>query len=365
VLGVLVAPAQARIVLDKNIDGVRPGMTAAKVRQRLGKPAEVNHEHGAIAFDVWTYGRSARSYGRVYVLFLRHGKKLGGADTVGTLRPSQRAANGVHVGMTLKRLRTRMKGLVCKFGLCFTHDPTSYDGIVTRFVLGGPPGHVVVSKVELVRVTPPKPKAPPAPRAPRPAAEGGPNVARDFIVGCPCWPHSAIGFDVKPLAHEDHSYALVQNYNWDFGDGTKTSGWYESAATHEYQAPGTYTVTLTMVDEEGSRWYITKQVEVRTPRPASESPNPLMYKDFEVACADESCTPGSGIFFNLVYAPADEGSAYSYPVIVGWDFGDGTLGDGSGSVSHTYSQPGTYAVTVTMADGNDEWYVTKQVQITG
>ncbi len=38
------------------------------------------------------------------------------------------------------------------------------------------------------------------------------------------------------------------NYSWDFGDGTTGTG---AAATHSYLLPGTYTVTLTVVDANG------------------------------------------------------------------------------------------------------------------
>src|SRR4051794_13857785 len=139
VAAVLAAPPDARILLDKSIDGVGPGMTAAQVRQRLGKPVDVYRSRGSIPSDVWGYGRERTHYGgRIYVLFLRHGKKLAPADFVGTLSPSERTGSGIHVGMTLKSLRGHVPGLVCKYGLCFTHDPGTYDGLNTRFVLNKP-----------------------------------------------------------------------------------------------------------------------------------------------------------------------------------------------------------------------------------
>jgi hypothetical protein len=261
-------------------------------------------------------------------------------------------------------LRARAPGLVCKFGLCFTHDPLTYDGFATRFVFSQEHKATVVSKIELIRLKPPKPHAPPAPSGPRPAAEGGPNVARDFTTSCPCWPGQAAGFDIVSK-REQPSYALVEAYEWDFGDGGKAGGWYESAASHAYEKPGTYTVTLTMVDEEGSSWFLTKTVEVKAPRPAAESSNPLMYKDFDVLCPNDSCSAGSLFTFNPVLVPED--GVHSYPILVSFDWGDGTVEaqDGSTYATHTYDQPGSYAVTMTMADENGErWFVTKAVQVT-
>jgi PKD repeat protein len=190
-------------------------------------------------------------------------------------------------------------------------------------------------------------------------------VSRNFTFDCPCWPGDAVGFDVDH-PREQPSYALVQAYEWDFGDGQKTGGWYESATSHAYRQPGTYTVTLTMVDEEGARWFLTKTIEVKAPRPAAESPNPLMYKDIEVVCPDDNCSAGSYLTFNPVLVPED--GVHSYPVIVSWDWGDGSSEPPYSSTyaTHAYSQPGSYAVTMNLADENgDRWFVTKQVQITG
>ena len=40
----------------------------------------------------------------------------------------------------------------------------------------------------------------------------------------------------------------VEGYYWDFGDGTTAAG---ITAAHVYGADGTYTVTLTVVDDQG------------------------------------------------------------------------------------------------------------------
>ncbi|MCB1849724.1 MAG: PKD domain-containing protein [Gammaproteobacteria bacterium] len=52
----------------------------------------------------------------------------------------------------------------------------------------------------------------------------------------------------------------IIRYEWDFGDGTTTTG---IAPSHVYTATGTYTVTLTAIDRAGQRTAVTHAIEVR------------------------------------------------------------------------------------------------------
>ena len=61
----------------------------------------------------------------------------------------------------------------------------------------------------------------------------------------------------------------VTSYEWDFGDGSTPST--DAAVSHDYAAPGSYDVTLTVQDEAGNANSVTMTVEVRAVSPkASE-----------------------------------------------------------------------------------------------
>ncbi|WP_457591413.1 PKD domain-containing protein, partial [Geoglobus sp.] len=63
-------------------------------------------------------------------------------------------------------------------------------------------------------------------------------------------------FDASPSYDRD---GAVVSYAWDFGDGTTASG---VTASHTYSSPGTYTVNLTVTDNDGLSSTTSKQITV-------------------------------------------------------------------------------------------------------
>jgi len=123
----------------------------------------------------------------------------------------------------------------------------------------------------------------------------------------------------------------IVSYFWDFSDGTNATG---ATVDHSYINVGTYTVTLTVTDNDGAT--------------ASTSATKTVLSKLPVASFTESATivyTGEIIYFNASSSYDPDGVIISYF----WDFGDGTNGTGE-VVNHAYADDGNYTVTLTVTD---------------
>ena len=138
----------------------------------------------------------------------------------------------------------------------------------------------------------------------------------------------------------------ITAYQWTFGDGGSAT---TQNPSHTYSAGGTYTVQLTVTDNQNATNSVTHSVTVTAPPPPNQPP---------VAAFTSSC---SGLTCNFTSTSSDpDGSISAYQ----WDFGDG----GSATTqnpSHTYSAGGTYTVQLTVTDNqNATNSVTHSVTVT-
>ncbi|NIR39482.1 MAG: PKD domain-containing protein, partial [Gemmatimonadetes bacterium] len=109
--------------------------------------------------------------------------------------------------------------------------------------------------------------------------------------------------------------------SWDYGDGYGSTA---HDAFHIYDFPGTYTVSLTVLDDDGASGTTSKDVTL--PPPSNAPPAAA----FTSSCSDLTCD-------------FTDGSTDADGTIVAWswDFGDGS-GSTAQSPRHTYAAAGDY-----------------------
>ncbi len=123
----------------------------------------------------------------------------------------------------------------------------------------------------------------------------------------------------------------IVDYLWDFGDGNTATG---ITVSHAYADNGSYVVTLTVTDNEGATDSANATKTVKNRAPVAS-----FTETAEVVDTEEI------IYFDASDSSDPDGTIVDYS----WDFGDGTTGSGV-SVQHSYSQDGTYTVTLTVTD---------------
>ena len=126
----------------------------------------------------------------------------------------------------------------------------------------------------------------------------------------------------------------IVNFNWNFGDASGGNG---VTQTHTYGASGTYTVSLTVTDNQGSQTTVSQQITVVRPNVAPTA----------VITGPTTGTVPASTTFSAASSTDSDGTIASYA----WDFGDGNIGTGI-LANHTYTLAGTYTVTLTVTDNN-------------
>lgn len=125
----------------------------------------------------------------------------------------------------------------------------------------------------------------------------------------------------------------IISYYWDFDDGTYDYG---NFVSHSYSKPGAYNVKLTVKDNsEVKNNSSTSSVTIFVNHPPIAKIETEKYLSIKNAVFNASSS----------YDPDGEILTYE------WDFGDYTYGTGK-IVSHTYSLPGTYIITLTVRDNS-------------
>jgi len=127
------------------------------------------------------------------------------------------------------------------------------------------------------------------------------------------------------------------SWEWDFGDGTRTS--ILRNPSHTYTTGGYFDVTLTIISATGCEQNITKLIVIPGPQPYFEFNNWII-ADTAIICQGDS----------IVLINRSRGDLISPSFWMDWGdvWGDpGRIGD---TFSHTYHTPGTYELFLIMED---------------
>ena len=178
-------------------------------------------------------------------------------------------------------------------------------------------------------------------------------AAMMLIPGClDSTPDSIDGVDISILAEsfvEGDSIQFMASGNnpkgskflWDFGDSTGSSG---KNVKHTYTKEGTYTVTLTVIDESSRIGVAKKEVEI-------------LYRNQAPVASLEATYGGIGQQVKVNSIAFFDGGASSDPdgdvLEFEWDFGDGAKSTLL-RPNHEYTSTGNYTVTLTVTDPSNE-----------
>jgi PKD repeat protein len=128
----------------------------------------------------------------------------------------------------------------------------------------------------------------------------------------------------------------IIDYIWDFGDGSTST---QAKAKHQYEASGTYSVSLLVKDDDGAKSdIIKKEITISNLPPIAVS-----------KCSTLVAFVGENIEFDATESHDIDGRIISFK----WDFGDGTIAYGE-LVFHAYQNIGSYIVTLTISDDSSQ-----------
>ena len=137
--------------------------------------------------------------------------------------------------------------------------------------------------------------------------------------------------EMQFVDHSSDPDGNIVSWHWDFGDGTTST---ERNPTHRYRRKGTFTVKLTVMDDDGLTDTKEAKIEVVNVPPEAS-----------FAFSPKEPYAGQEISFDASGSEDPDGKIVGYA----WDFGDGETAEGI-EVKHAFPEPGIYTVTLTVTD---------------
>lgn len=159
---------------------------------------------------------------------------------------------------------------------------------------------------------------------------------------------SSVSYGMGPL--DVSFYSVVENatgtisYNWTFGDGAYSE---EEEPVHNYSEPGIYTVHL-KVSDSSMKEATSQDIEITV---TSED-------GLEVIIQQGSSTGPAPLTVPFTSSVSSGTGPYFYH----WNFDDGSTST-MRDVNHTYDNPGSYSVTLTVTDSSSRVSISNELTV--
>ena len=138
-------------------------------------------------------------------------------------------------------------------------------------------------------------------------------------------------------SNSSDSDGTIVSYAWDFGDGSMDSG---VNASHSFTEAGSYTVSLTVTDNDGLTNTATTTIVVNEEVIA-------LAPTAEITANINSGDAPLPVNFSGSNSSDSDGTIVSYA----WDFGDGSTDSGV-NASYSFTEAGSYTVSLTVTDND-------------
>jgi len=158
-----------------------------------------------------------------------------------------------------------------------------------------------------------------------------------------------VNFDASQSRDES---GIISEYRWNFDDLSAQVNYAKGVqATHTFESPGVHEVTLTVIDNNNES---VSTVQTITVLSADEGLQPKI-----VYSPKDGVAPLKVSFNASGTTHSDEDVSITNYL---WNFGDGTKEEENKIVKHIFKETGTYIVTLTVTDSNDE-IATEEVEV--
>ncbi len=136
----------------------------------------------------------------------------------------------------------------------------------------------------------------------------------------------------------------IVKYEWDFGDGTPKAT--TRTATHTYERPGLYEVSLTVTDRDGLTGQATQKITLET-----EESAPVASIDTTPKLTGTAKSLSGTAPFEVSFSAAGSTDPDNNIVDFQWDFdGDGKMEATGETAKYVFTEPGVYNATLYVTD---------------